>query len=1382
MVKNYLFRIVLLCFLFCQAFNSAVAQYAIGGSAGTNLVNSVYWLTWDKSATGSTLISTPAGADAYNILSGTYVWQFSPTVRITAILSNYNSTSGTSMLAYTPGQYLGDGLDLIYSGNNQPKPNSRGVGNSALATPYGATVTFDIDIKVAILINGVWTDVVYPGMVIGDAESIDSGGEFISGNTPNPIAWQLLNKRTQNDPADSHYKMDLTNSGRSFKLYADLPPGNFGVQAVMFAHGARNITNLSMKGSGIQAMAIGFVLPFDLTDAPQSYGNAGHYMENFQITDYYAGDGTYPVVNYNTTPLIPFASVYIGANNVDADGQPAYTVNANNDDGVGNDDENTLTPAALPDIKVNMAGNVVISLPVTNTKSVPATLYGWIDFNNDGVFAPNELISATIPANTNNQTFTLTYPNAMFTGKLKVGTMYARFRITTTNLLDDNATTMDERSTSFAADGEAEDYRFKDVLGVTISGTLVDDPNGRLDGAISGNPVQTINGNPMYAYLVDNSTNLVVNKVIIGAGGAYSFANANNGNYTVAISTNNVAIGSNISAVAANLPAGWAASGAAYGTNNANNSGLQAGTPNLQILVSTPGTSLDVSGVNLSVNQVPVAAADAGTTTIGQAITLNIPGNDSDADGTLDATSVLLIDPADNIKKTSVTVVGQGTYTVNTTTGVVTFVPVATFTGKATPINYTIKDNFGSESVPALISISIKPVGVNDADVTTVNTAVITTVKANDGASGTNTTVAASTGSHGVTSVDATGKVTYTPVAGYFGTDTYTYTLTTPDGIVSDPITVTISIKPAGVADAATTPINTAVTTNVKANDGASGVGATVTATNGTHGITSVDASGNVTYTPAAGYIGKDTYTYTLTNGGSTSAPITVTVSIKPVGVNDADATPINTPVTTTVKNNDGPSGIGTTVAPTNGTHGTTAVDATGKVTYTPAPGYTGTDTYTYTLTTPDGVVSDPITVTITIYASSMTLTKVANNGGTKIGDIINYTLVVSNTGSFNINNVTITDPGADAGSISPASIATLAPGASATITAKHTLTQADFIAGSYSNQATAGGTDQNGVPVTKKSDNPATAAANDPTVVTLPLLPGAVSISKSGIFASNYITYTFYIQNTGFTIINSLALTDAKLGLNNYAIAVPVGGLYPGAAVYFSTQYTLLQADKDAGFVNNTASISAVDAAARTLTATSSVTVQVAKSPMANDDIAQTTINQPVIIPVLANDNPGNSTFDPKTVEIISQPAFGTVKVNTDGTVTYTPNSDYNGPDKFTYRVKDANGFYSNVATVNITQQLIPGALKVPTLFTPNGDGKNDVFEIRGLSQYQINELSIVNRWGNEVYHSNNYQNTWTGDGLNEGTYYYILKVQKNSQSETDVYKGYVTLVRSFK
>ena len=89
---------------------------------------------------------------------------------------------------------------------------------------------------------------------------------------------------------------------------------------------------------------------------------------------------------------------------------------------------------------------------------------------------------------------------------------------------------------------------------------------------------------------------------------------------------------------------------------------------------------------------------------------------------------------------------------------------------------------------------------------------------------------------------------------------------------------------------------------------------------------------------------------------------------------------------------------------------------------------------------------------------------------------------------------------------------------------------------------------------------------------------------------------------------------------------------------------------------------------------------------------------------------------------------------------------------------------------------------LFIPNLFTPNGDGTNEIFEIRGLNLFSQNDLVIVNRWGNEVYKSSNYQNNWTGEGLNEGTYYYLLRVKENASSPWQVFKGYITLIRAFK
>lgn len=85
---------------------------------------------------------------------------------------------------------------------------------------------------------------------------------------------------------------------------------------------------------------------------------------------------------------------------------------------------------------------------------------------------------------------------------------------------------------------------------------------------------------------------------------------------------------------------------------------------------------------------------------------------------------------------------------------------------------------------------------------------------------------------------------------------------------------------------------------------------------------------------------------------------------------------------------------------------------------------------------------------------------------------------------------------------------------------------------------------------------------------------------------------------------------------------------------------------------------------------------------------------------------------------------------------------------------------------------------INIPNVFTPNGDGKNDVFEIMGLLLYQQNEISIVNRWGNTVYEKKGYRNDWTADGLSEGTYFYVLKVKANN-NQWQEFKGYVTVMR---
>jgi gliding motility-associated-like protein len=93
-----------------------------------------------------------------------------------------------------------------------------------------------------------------------------------------------------------------------------------------------------------------------------------------------------------------------------------------------------------------------------------------------------------------------------------------------------------------------------------------------------------------------------------------------------------------------------------------------------------------------------------------------------------------------------------------------------------------------------------------------------------------------------------------------------------------------------------------------------------------------------------------------------------------------------------------------------------------------------------------------------------------------------------------------------------------------------------------------------------------------------------------------------------------------------------------------------------------------------------------------------------------------------------------------------------------------------------------------IPNTFTPNGDGFNDTWTIRNIKLYPGNEVVVLNRWGNEVYHANDYDNTWSGGELEAGTYFYSIKVKTSDHDEAGcatgelketVYKGYVMIVR---
>lgn len=105
---------------------------------------------------------------------------------------------------------------------------------------------------------------------------------------------------------------------------------------------------------------------------------------------------------------------------------------------------------------------------------------------------------------------------------------------------------------------------------------------------------------------------------------------------------------------------------------------------------------------------------------------------------------------------------------------------------------------------------------------------------------------------------------------------------------------------------------------------------------------------------------------------------------------------------------------------------------------------------------------------------------------------------------------------------------------------------------------------------------------------------------------------------------------------------------------------------------------------------------------------------------------------------------------------------------------VTDENGL-KDFATVRMN--ILLAELLIPNAVTPNGDGKNDFFVIQGLENYDNGDLTIFNRWGNEIYQSRSYQQNWDAAGVSEGTYYYRLVLIKDG-IET-IHKGWVLVKR---
>jgi uncharacterized repeat protein (TIGR01451 family) len=757
------------------------------------------------------------------------------------------------------------------------------------------------------------------------------------------------------------------------------------------------------------------------------------------------------------------------------------------------------------------------------------------------------------------------------------------------------------------------------------------------------------------------------------------------------------------------------------------------GTDQFTYTVCDNGTpqACDTATVYITVNPVYIPQADLSivkivsnaTPNVGDVVTFTLAVTNN---GTDNAANVVISDVVPNgytigtINNGGVNTAGTITWTIanlaNGANTTVTFTTTVNATGSYNNTATVTSDTQDPDTTNNTDTVTVTPanttIAEDDINNTYVNTPVSGSVATNDkDAEGHTTTYTPidntdANGNHLVLNSD--GTYTFTPGDNFTGTLVYTYTVCdngTPQAC--DTATLTIEVLPlpepgentvTANHDTATTEEGQPVAINVVANDFdmESNTFTVTTNTNPTNGTVVNNGDGTFTYTPNPGFEGIDTFTYTICDDQTPAACDTATVTVTVLPDNGENDTYANddafngnqgTVITGNVLTNDvDPEGNTQTVASnTQPANGVVVMNPnTGEFTYTPNdPDFTGTDQFTYTVCdngTPQACDTATVYITVNpvyIPQADLSIVKIVSNATPNVGDVVTFTLAVTNNGTDNAANVVISDVvpnGYTIGTINNGgvntagtitwTIANLANGANTTVTFTTTVNAT----GSYNNTATVTSDTQD--PDTTNNTDTVTVTPANTTIAEDDINNTYVNTPVSGSVATNDKDAEGH--TTTYTPIDNTDANGNHLVLNSDGTyTFTPGDNFTGTLVYTYT-------------VCDNGTPQACD--------TATLTIEVLPLPepgentvTANHDTATTEEGQPVAINVVANDfDMESNTF---TVTTNTNPTNGTVVNNGDGTFTYTPNPGFEGIDTFTYTIcDDQTPAACDTATVTVT------------------------------------------------------------------------------------------------
>ncbi|HCD1284590.1 TPA: tandem-95 repeat protein, partial [Vibrio parahaemolyticus] len=709
-----------------------------------------------------------------------------------------------------------------------------------------------------------------------------------------------------------------------------------------------------------------------------------------------------------------------------------------------------------------------------------------------------------------------------------------------------------------------------------------------------------------------------------------------------------------------------AENGPKNGTVIVNNDGTVAYTPDDNYVGEDTFTYIVTSGgvsesttVSVDVtpeNDAPVAKDDTAITDEDTPVTIDVLPNDTDVDG-----DKLSIESASVPKE-------QGT--VEVVNGKLVFTPAENFNGDA-EITYTVTD--GALTDQATVKVTVN--AVNDTPVVESNVADQTLAE-----DFTPYTIDLNTVFSDVDNVDGelkfsvsgnsniqvaivNGIATITPTADWNGSETLTFTATDPSGeSVSQTVDFTVTPVADIVADKATVVEDTPTIIKVLGNDTFEGDGKVVAldTNNGpANGTVSVNPDGSVTYTPNDNYVGKDTFTYVVTSGGvseSTTVNVDVTpVNDAPVAKDDTAITDEDTPVTIDVLPNDTDidgdklSIQSATVPEAQGK--VEIVD--GKLVFTPAENFNGQAEITYTVT--DGQLTDEAKVTVTVNPVNDAPTIKVDAVESITEDAVSTDTVVATL------TVRDTDTPEDQLTVS---LENNSNGYFVLVGDEVKLTQAgvDAVNNDELNlkDLTISASVSDGVnPTANDSDSLVVNRVND-----APTVENAIA---DQVLSEDFDAYTIDLNEVFKDTDSSLEFSAS--GNNSIQISIVNGVATINPTADWNGKETI--------------TFTAKDPSGESVSQTVNFTV----TPVADIEADKTTVveDTPTIIKVL-----GNDTFEgaDKVVSLDAEnsPKNGTVIVNSDGTVTYTPDDNYVGEDTFTYIVTSGGVSESTTVEVNVT------------------------------------------------------------------------------------------------